>query len=295
MKVAAVLQYGLGNVVEAVPSLLNLKEKVDLDVYYHPIYQTDDPKKASLVPFPVRTIEGENHRMLQYKYDYLVGYPDGFLSRKGEYVREVTDLIIEGDSEVRRNMMVCRFFGASEEVKTPIELQTEQGEDWDDRPFVIAHNGGLNVPAWRKKKYPMFPRLIDLFKKETGLEVASIGSTEEYIDGTIDLTGKPLRETAAYIKNARFYIGTDTGTYHIAGAFGISGITIFTCTSITKNWDKDFHASIVPVQSDIECVPGQWGYHWHPECVKCATKRLFFPCQNISPQSIMEKIAEKMQ
>jgi len=106
-----------------------------------------------------------------------------------------------------------------------------------------------------------------------------------------------LKDTAGVIKNAHLWVGTDTMTMHLASLVDTPGVGIFTCTSETKNTDKDFHNKLTVVRNNVSCSPGQWGYHWHPECQVCGSLRGdgLSPCQNVSPQAVMEAVTAKIE
>ena len=285
------LRFGLGNVVQSIPAYLSLCEKHDVTVAYTPLYPTDSVARAGFFPSEVEEMDIVTFTDEVKKYDYLANLPYGIVADKtGNFIMEVLDGISELDSEVERSMKYCEYFGCTKKI-TRGSVKTKRGKDFDDRPYVILHNGALDSEEWRMKRYPMFERLALLIKRELGLEVASIGSEKEYIKGTVDLTGKELLESSAYIENAKFYVGTDSGMYHIAGYLEVPGVVMFTATSPSKNWDKNFHHTITPIKSDT-CKYGQWGYHWHPACGSCKQSTLYHPCQTIDPWKVLSKVAE---
>jgi ADP-heptose:LPS heptosyltransferase len=296
MKMSSILftlKYGVGNVVQSIPAYLNIKEKHDVRLVYEPIFKTDSVARAKFFPDHVEEMNIVDVSNLSKKMDYEVNIPYGIVAVKGEdFHREVLDDLSEAQSEVERSMVYCRHLGCSTDIKRD-SVPVRHLDGWDDRKYVIIHNGSLGVDSWRMKKYPLMERLVLLIKKELGLECASIGSKEEYVKGTVDLTGKEMMESAWHIKNSRFYVGTDSGMYHVAGYLEVPGVVLFTATSPTKNWDKRFHHTITPIKT-TGCKYGQWGYHWHPHCAKCREGALYHPCQTIDPHEILETIAGRL-
>ena len=150
---------------------------------------------------------------------------------------------------------------------------------------VIVHNGcnrNVSIPnLWKIKLYPEFENLVLDLNKEYG--VASIGTPDEFIPGTVNETGKCIEKSIELIRKCKVFISSDTGTYHIAGALGKPGIVIFTATSPWKNRDKIFHKTIECVRrTDLDCSPCQKhcnGY-WLKHCKKKQE------CQNISFNNI---------
>ena len=289
-KILFVLRYGLGNCVQSIPAYLSLCEKHDVTAVYEKIYPTDSVLRAGFFPVAVKEVDVVTCSEMSRGYDYTVNIPFGLVADKNHnFVRDVLDNISELDSEVERSMKYCEHFDCTKDIIRG-KVASKPSKDFDDRKYVILHNGSLDNDSWRMKKYRMFERLALLIKRELGLEVASIGSEDEYIKGTINLTGKELLESSAYIENCKYYIGTDSGMYHIAGYLEVPGTVLFTATSVSKNWDKNFHHTIEPIKQDT-CKYGQWGYHWHPACGECRQTTLYHPCQTIDPWKILKKVA----
>ena len=283
-KILFLLQQGGGNVIQTIPAYLALKETHDIDLVYMPIYPTDSVSKCDIYPGDIKEVTPEEVRKIRKNYDWQINYPYGFLvNPQGSYVSDVLDNLNETDSEVTRDMQVCDFFGVKKDIKREWRSNERKGR------FILIANGSLNVKEWAKKKYPMMANLVKLLKQKTDIPIASIGGKEEYVRGTVDLTGIPLLDTAGYMEKAHMCITTDTMAMHMAGLMEVPTVAVFTCTSETKNLDKEFHHSVKVVRNNIPCSPGQWGYHWHPECVVCANLRGygFVPCQNVSPQKIL--------
>lgn len=155
---------------------------------------------------------------------------------------------------------------------------------------IVLHNGynPHGSANWSVKSYPYYNELAQLFLKQ-GFKVASIGADYEYIDGTINLTAKPLLTTLGIIKKAKLFISNDTGTYHCANALEVPNITIFTATSITKNYDRRFHKySTLIYREDLDCRPCQPQRRWNKDCKK-------WECREIDPLYIYEKAIKSLE
>jgi len=285
------LQYGVGNCVQSIPAYLNLKKKHNVKLVYKPIYKRDSIKRAEFFPDKAEEMSVEDVSALSKKMDYIANVPFGIVSDRGDdFSREPLDLISEHDSEVERGLKMSEWFGCGKDIIRDAVKVENKG--WDDRKYLIVHNGALDQ-NWRMKKYVLFPRLVEHIKSEFGIEVASIGAKDEYVKGTVDLTGREMMESAWHIKNSLFYVGTDSGMYHVAGYLEVPGIALFTATSVSKNWDERFHHTITPIKSK-GCRYGQWGYHWHPHCSKCRSGMIYHPCQTIDPWEVIAEMKEKL-
>lgn len=123
---------------------------------------------------------------------------------------------------------------------------------------VVMHHGCTfhNREIWEVKLVHNFHHLAE-YLVNIGYSVAIIGAPNEYEGVGVNETGKPIQESIELIRNCRFYIGNDTGTYHIAAALGKPGMALFTATSPIKNHDDIFHKSIKVINSDAPCFPCQ--------------------------------------
>ena len=296
MKLLWIISQGIGNVAETIPAYLNLKNKLgeeNIDVRYMPQYGTDSMEKASFYPARVEMITpdivGYYFKQMKSKkrkmYDYVIKVPY-VEDPTGSYVPEVLDNMREKDSEVQRNLRICDFFGAEKEMLKEHRIGKKYKIEKSEKKEVVLHNGGLTAGTWKKKKYPQFKELAKRLVAE-GYRVMSIGSSDEYIEGTKNHTGVCIDKTMSILEKADFYIGTDTGTAHLAGLLGIQGLMLFTVTDEKKNWDADFHKSLKPVFiEDLECRPCQRGYHW-VFTRNCEQEPA--PCQFISVDKIIEE------
>ena len=160
-----------------------------------------------------------------------------------------------------------------------------------DAPDVVLHNGYSKInrearKRWFPKSYPKYEKVARILQKK-GYTVASIGSEEEYINGTINLTGLKMKRSIAAIKSARLLIANDTATYHLANVVGTPNIVLFTFTDPKKNYDSRFHKFSHIVRKEMSCSPCQLtnGFgSWVKNKSICK-----WDCRNIKTRVIVEE------
>ena len=124
-----------------------------------------------------------------------------------------------------------------------------------------------------------------------GISVGSIGSKDEYIDGTIDLTGLDLRSSIEVLKNTKHLICTATSTFHLANMVQTDVTGIWTFNSVGKNFDKRFHRFGRIEQMDLECSPCQekGNDYWIKNKANCGWK-----CREMDANLIFENVKKAM-
>ena len=286
MKILFCYNLGFGNVIQQIPLYLSLEKKYGkvIDSCYLIQFEGDNPSNADCTPNPI--CPGVSLRDIiptLEQYDYIIK-PPYIYSNTGDYYRDHIDEMRELDSEVARNMRIAEYLG----IDTEIERKWRSKALNVPEGYVTIHNGAQI--GWERKKYDRFEELCWLIQKE-GMECISIGSPAEYVFGTTNRTGLEWRETAYLLNNTTLHVSTDTSTYHLASLMEKPCVTIFTQTSIGKNWDKDFHYNAEPIQrTDLECCPGQLQYHWSHRCASCQTPE----CGDIPPEEIFDIFIKKI-
>jgi ADP-heptose:LPS heptosyltransferase len=288
MKLLFLLNQGMGNCIEMIPTYLNLKDAGhEIDVCYLKEYPTDSAKAVAV--FPCNVIEEITYSdivNMTKDYDHVIKPPQ-LLTSDGSFIPEFILGMRERDSEVQRNLNICRHLKITADIKKQIIMEETPIPEGD---YIVLHNGAQK--GWEVKRYPHMLQLAYTLKKVTGKRIVSIGGKNEYIWGTDDYTGLPIRKTAYMINNACFYVGTDTGTYHLAAALDKKGVAIFTKTSIKKNWDGRFHSTIKPIQrQDLLCCPCQWSYHWSLVGENCK-KHI---CRDIPVETIVKEVVNELR
>lgn len=277
---------GIGNTIQCLPVLRTIKEvlKYDVDLWHA---FGSFPIDGRLIPYVGRTFTGSNIRRANIKeYDGVVST---FWTR--DYVKQLplpllndikTQTLSMDVSEVDTYMNIARDLGANESaLKWTAECNYEPTVESFD--VVISDGCNKGQPAkWEVKSYPRYKELVELLV-DGGLSVCSIGSKNEYVEGTVDRTGLPLMKSIGLVKNSKLLISNDTGMYHCANAVNTYNIVLFTATSVTKNYDKRFHRYSVILTTDLPCQPCQANRRWTKDCTD-------WKCRNIDPDYIFETV-----
>jgi len=292
-KVLVVTGEGIGNIIQIIPTIRTIKEILlyDVDLW---ISSSSYPIPSSLFKYINCCYSGSEI------YSADVSNYTGFVSANWSYnyIKLLTNrgLICLSDfrpvsikeSEVDTYMYMARKLGVKDEDilwygecnYTPVL------EDYD----VVIHDGfnrkSVVSSTWSLKSYPYYK---DVSKEliSMGYKVCSVGSCDEYIEGTIDKTGLDLMVTLGVIKNSKLFLGNDSGLYHCANALGTDNIVVFTFTSTIKNHDSRFHKYSTIIQNDsLSCLNCQNTSRFK----SCTTRE----CRNIDPKIIINKVLERL-
>jgi ADP-heptose:LPS heptosyltransferase len=277
---------GIGNVIQTIPVIRTLKEvlgvKVDL------WYAFGTFKLPKIIPYVDKWIVGGQIKktdMNQYvgavstkwTIHHIKNLPIPILNK-------ITDLSMTR-SEVDCYMDIARNLKVSEEdLLWWGECNYKKSDEFYD---VVIHNG-YNFKGssdWKLKSYPRYKEVVKLLGKDISL--CSVGSKSEHIKGTIDRTGLNVLDSLGIVKNAKVFLGNDSGLYHCANALDVPNLVIFTYTSTEKNYDKRFHrkAQII-CREDLKC---RW-CQCAPRFKTCETRE----CRNIDPKIIVDAVLEKL-
>lgn len=200
----------------------------------------------------------------------------------------VRQLPVRGRSEVEHNMTVtgvpytdddlCCFGGAMDSI-----------EPRKGTPDVLIHNGYNKVKVgnpdkWKAKSYARWAEVITILNVK-GYTVGTIGTADEYIEGTDNLCGLEFAESVAAIKGCRVLLSNDTGTYHVANVVAKHNVAVFTFTDRVKNYDNRYHRFTTMVSSDMPCSPCQFTgkHYWLHNRARCQ-----WACRDIEPNRIVE-------
>jgi ADP-heptose:LPS heptosyltransferase len=288
-KVLFISGEGIGNCVQLIPCLRTIKEVLGYDIdYCHTFGNFFIPKLFSYVD--TWFVGNQSKRINPNDY---VGVVSTFWTRNHirllpyvvmKLLTNIYPLSMER-SEVDTYMQIARDLGAKEE---DLLWHGNCMCNELDRHYDLVISDGYNRTGeanWSIKSYPYYKEVVRLLNKE--YRVCSIGSSKEYVAGTINETGLPLLDSLGIIKNSRLLLSNDSGMYHCANALGILNIVIFTATSIKKNYDKRFHKySTIIGRDDLDCRPCQTGHKWKT----CET----WECREIDPQLIVNVIKKKL-
>jgi tetratricopeptide (TPR) repeat protein/ADP-heptose:LPS heptosyltransferase/glycosyltransferase involved in cell wall biosynthesis len=119
---------------------------------------------------------------------------------------------------------------------------------------IGIHAGG-KAGVWTSKRWPYYAELVRRLIGR-GYEVVSFGSAEEYVEGTVDLTGTDLATSLANINTCAYFIANDSGLMHVADALGIPVAAVFGPTSVKKNGPLSGTSLTIAIEKD--CAPCQF-------------------------------------
>lgn len=279
---------GIGNIIQCIPVIRTLTEvlghKVDF-WHAHGSYGIKD----RLIPYVGKWVVGQNiNKLDMFSYD---GYVSTMWTQnivgQGPFARmallnKIQPLSVDR-SEVDTYMDIARDLGVKEEniLWHGICAYGKTEEKFD----IVMHNGYNRYGSanWSVKSYTHYEKVVEYLE---GVKVCSIGAKEEYIEGTEDRTGLSLQESLGLIKNARLFVGNDSGMYHASNALETDNIVIFTATSIKKNYDERFHKySTIITRDDLECRPCQKTRRWQKDCKD-------WQCRDIDPEVVLHGIKQ---
>ncbi len=281
---------GIGNVIQTIPTIRTLKEVLG--------YQIDT--WCAFGNYPIPHIApyvgkwfsgGEIADINPAEYDGKVStYWTRNHINAGPIAKipllALSDSVRPDRSEVDLYMDLARKLGAKEkDILWYGECNYTQLTDTYD---LVIHSGynryGTISDNWHLKSYPYYKEVVDLL---SDLKICSVGSWQEYIEGTIDRTGLNLLSTGGVIKNSKLFLGNDSGLYHYANGLGVKNMVIFTYTSTTKNYDKGFHKYSRILQNDkLDCLSCQNTRRFKT----CATR----DCREIDPEIVANAVREEL-
>lgn len=291
---------GIGNQTQTVPALIHCKNKYKCPIDVYNSIPRNTESTQAIFKSIADNIYVNNERVKPNLYrGQVLSYPFFQKKYKGIIVvsQNVSNLMkFKKHSEVDMNL---RAVGTKSSKYFPFE-ECYKVFDWIDpleSPDIVLHNGFSKVSVqarktWTVKSYPHYGELVDLLKSN-GFTVGSIGSEEEHIEGTVNLTGKSFVESLAHIKGSKLFISNDTGTYHLANLLAKKNIVLFTASDNIKNYDRRFHRfSTIIQRDDLACQPchlkREFNY-WNKKGVK---EKCGWECRNIDPNVVLKKAKE---
>ena len=119
---------------------------------------------------------------------------------------------------------------------------------------IGIHAGG-KAGVWMSKRWPYYEGLVERLTAR-GYDVVSFGSVEEYVAGTVDMTGTDLATSIKNINTCAYFIANDSGLMHVADALGIPVTAMFGPTSVKKNGPLSATSLTIAIEKD--CAPCQF-------------------------------------
>jgi len=285
MKLLVVHGEGLGNVVEILPLLRTLDNAgIAADLF---IAKTTSKFSRDFLNGRRTYLEGDAVDPAEYdgKLETVWGNVQG-RSAALSNIKTLNDIGKQAmrldRSEVDVYLNAARDIGISEDLfafDCEGELRVEISEKYDI-VFANGYNWTVKENRWDVKSYPRFSELAQYFRDD-GMSVCSVGAPHEYIEGTIDETGRTMAQTFGLLRRAKLVVSTDSGVYHCASALNVPTMVIFTFTSIKKNHDRRFHRSARVVKVDVPC---QSDCHAKMKWRGCADNK----CRNLPVDFVLE-------
>lgn len=137
--------------------------------------------------------------------------------------------------------------------------------------------------SWEKEGFIKISRYLE----NNDYSIVQIGKDydEPLTRNTFNITGKTtLKDVIKIISELDLFISIDTGSMHIAAAFGIPQIAIYLSTS--PEWTAPYYNDkLVVIKSDAECSP----------CFKRECRFGDYHCREIDINTVIEKIEELIE
>ncbi len=190
---------------------------------------------------------------------------------------------------VERYLKVASFLGCkTDEIKFPfptLPAAHSLGLALPEQYVVIAPSAGKEANRWPAERFGKLASLLPL------KSVVVSSKADEYLANevvshsvgqAVSIAGKTnLKELAAVIKEARYFISNDTGPMHIAAAFGVPVFAIFGPANPLRTGPYgDMHTVIA---EDISCAP----------CYRKKKCRNWICIDSISVEKVLSAITEK--
>lgn len=258
-KVLFVLGGGIGNVIQAIPSVKCLHNNgfiVDL------LIECDSTKNLEI--FKIKSVNKIHHKKPEETYDYQLNGPftSGSRYRCKHYLKSRVNYA-QNSQEVNVYNDLAVQLGVSCDLQD-VEINCGHFDHINIEKGTVAIYPG-SKPNWAMKRWDKFDYLAKKFDK-----CLIVGSKEDVFS-----TGNPgwfektwdwpknskvfmgsLQEVAFAISKCDYFIGNDGGISHVAAATGIPTFVLFGPSSIVKN--KPFAKKCFSISISLPCSPCQF-------------------------------------
>jgi len=216
--------------------------------------------------FPNIKVRRNPKNILEFNtYDIVLSDDHSILVRQSEKIS--TQLIIPREHFFNRNIQ--RIHNMHYVLKTRFQITTNSKDnglkpiikkDIAQKPYVVIHPTASNSHRnWGKTKFILVSKAII----NMGYKISFIMHKSE-IEGWIDVKNhgidlpqfSNLSDTATYIYNASYFVGSDSGLGHLASNLGVPTVSIFVRKSHSLNWRPGWSKGIVV--SPINPLPGRY-------------------------------------
>jgi ADP-heptose:LPS heptosyltransferase/glycosyltransferase involved in cell wall biosynthesis/tetratricopeptide (TPR) repeat protein len=122
---------------------------------------------------------------------------------------------------------------------------------------LVGLHAGSKGGIWASKRWPYYSELAKRLQRK-GYKVASFGTSDEYVDGTIDLTGGTIEEMAHKMLACSHFVANDSGVMNVANALGIPLVSLFAPTNVRTRGPLMPTSQAITITKDCspcECHP----------------------------------------
>lgn len=117
---------------------------------------------------------------------------------------------------------------------------------------LVGFHAGSKGGIWASKRWPRYSELARQLAAR-GVKVASFGTSDEYVEGTIDMTGGTIEEMTRKMLACSHFVANDSGVMNIANALGIPLTALFAPTNVRTRGPLMPTSRSIAVQRD--CAP----------------------------------------
>lgn len=299
MKILIVMEEGIGNMVMLTPAIQAIQKLLptaEIDIFGRQPSIQVIPPRTNLVQ-KVKAID----KLLDVEYDigFFTVWSQQFKKQNQDWINSHIRLIYElpfkiGQHETDHYMTMARWLGYTGGIPKPY-CHLQQKKININNYIVLSDTTNRNG-AWERKRWLYYQELTKRLVTK-GFTVVFIGGKQEAKESlnklkdliqtgkVIDLRGRcNISETAYIIKNAKMFVGNDSGTAHIAGAVGTCGFVFFGATLISKNKPSFLNV----ITKDLPCSPCQYTERWQ----NCKD----WKCMDISVDEVLKQMfSEKVK
>ena len=159
--------------------------------------------------------------------------------------------------------------------------------------FVAISAGYLKEDPWPKKHLgnEKYRELLIWLTQKYDLPAVLLGCQEDRTNAEkitdfgelgVDLCGwsEDIKDSAAVISQAKFFLGNDTGLGHVASALKVPTVTIFTFTNPVKNTPRNGRVVLLPCPYRLRCQ--------HEGATRCGENG----CLDVPLEAVMEEVEQ---
>jgi len=258
-KIIFICAGGIGNIIQATPTIKKLSEKYIIDLKLE-CNSSNDVKEIFSLP-KIRNIVKD----VIDTYDYQLNGPftsgakycEKVIRSRINYAQHVPECEVYNDLAVQ--------IGCNDTIGNSVICIPKSGYDPPKNSVIIYPGSKHNWAMKRWDKYDQLSHVLKNYKHVivvgTERDVTSHGDPAwikkpwEWAD-EVEFFQGTLSETAYVISKCDFFIGNDGGIAHLSGATGIPTFVLFGPSSDIKNKPKSDNAHVIAM--NLPCRPCQF-------------------------------------